>query len=77
MYRDLPPYNHSEVHPNIIELINVYDDLVATQISLISFKKTVNKHGNKQLKEHLEKEQSQLIDEIDTLRRRLFSLQIC
>ena len=29
------------------------------------------------LKEHLEREQSQLIDEIDALRNRLFSLQFC
>ena len=35
------------------------------------------KKENKQLKEHLEREQSQLIDEIDALRNRLFSLQFC
>ena len=73
MYPNHPPYDPTDVHPKVLELITKYDDLVATQISLISTKG----RPNLQLKEHLEREQSQLIDEIDALRNRLFSLQFC
>ena len=73
MYPNHLSYDPSDVHPKVLELITKYDDLVATQISLISTKK----NPNKQLKEHLERQQSQLIDEIDALRNRLFSLQFC
>ena len=42
MYPNHPPYDPTDVHPKVLELITKYDDLVATQISLISTKKNPN-----------------------------------
>ena len=73
MFQNHPVYNPEDLHPEVIELITSYEDLIATQIALLGLK-GVTKGQPKHLKTHLLSEQKELLKHIEELRENLLPL---
>jgi len=73
MFNNNPVYNPSDLNPEVIKLISLYEDLVGTQNELFALK-LVTKDQSKHLKIHLMNEQKTLIQEIEEIRENLLPL---
>ena len=73
MFQNHPIYNPEDLHPEVIELISTYEDLIGIQIELLGLK-GVTKCQPKHLKTHLLGEQKALNEQIEELREKLLPL---
>ena len=73
MFQNHPVYNPEDLHPEVIELISTYEDLIGIQIELIGLK-AVTKGQPIHLKTHLLSEQKALNERIEELRENLLPL---
>ena len=73
MFQNHPIYNPEDLHPEVIELISTYEDLIGIQIELLGLK-GVTKGQPKHLKTHLLGEQKALNKQIEELREKLLPL---
>ena len=73
MFQNHPIYNPEDLHPEVIELISTYEDLIGIQSELLGLK-GVTKGQPKHLKTHLLGEQKALNEQIEELREKLLPL---
>ena len=74
MFQNHPVYNPEDLHPEVVELISSYEELIGTQIELLGLKNNPPKGKPKHLRTHLLSEQNLLINQIEELREKLLPL---